>query len=141
MLPLSPLESMQVSCDSFSQVGTDAAYPSKLGMFMQPLYDDPDVAPGCRRNMRAFRSSPFTAHIQNVLAQYAVWWNRGLFPRIDGSRSTSSRSRRKAATLVDERILATLVLHYGRDYAVRPCVLSCGFYASCRLRCGIQFWL
>lgn len=85
---------------------------------MQPLNDDPDAAPGCRRNMRAFRSSPFTIHIQNVMSQYAIWWNRGLFPRIDGSRSSCLGSRRKAATLVDDHILATLLLHHGRNYQV-----------------------
>ena len=96
---------------------------------MQPLKDDPDVAPGCRRNVRAWRSSPFTLHIQGVLAQYAVWWNRGLFPRIEGSRGSGSGSRRKAATLVEDHFLATLVLHHGRDYSVCRNILRCSLNA------------
>eukprot|EP00892_Ulva_mutabilis_P009638 jgi/Ulvmu1/7046/UM033_0106.1 len=106
----------QVSCEAFGQVSTATPVASKAGTFMQPLHDDPDAAPGCRRNITAFRSSPFTLHIQNVMARYAVWWNRGLFPRIDGSRSSGSGSRRKAATFAEDHFLATLVLHHGRDY-------------------------
>lgn len=87
------------------------------GCFMVPTRDDPDTVSRGRRHLRLRRSSPFAAQIHAAFAAYALFWNRGLFPRVE-QRLCSTPARRKQATLPEERLLAVCLMQCGRNYEV-----------------------
>lgn len=93
----------------------------KLRPFCTPLRADPDIKGSTtrrRQDVKGFHYSPLCPSAQAVFAQHALFWNRGMFPRIE-AQSAERPGKKRQSTLVEVRLLAVLVLQHGRNSEVR----------------------
>lgn len=93
----------------------------KLRPFCTPCRADPDVKGSTKRrrqDVKGFHYSPFCDRAQAAFAEFALFWNKGLFPRIE-SRCAERPGKKRQSSLVELRLLAILVLLHGRNSEVR----------------------
>ena len=96
----------------------------KLARSLKPFANPPRVdldvkGSGARRRqeVKGFLYSPLSPHVHAALARRALFWNKGLFPRIEAP-GADKEGRRRASTLAEERLLAVLFMQHGRNSEV-----------------------
>jgi hypothetical protein len=93
---------------------------------MAPCKVDLDIKGSTKRrrqDVKGFLYSPFCPCVQAVFARYALFWNKGLFPRIEAPNATRP-GRKRQCTLAETRLLAVLISQHGRNSEVRPSLQS-----------------
>lgn len=93
-----------------------------LRPFCTPCKVDLDIkGSGARRRqeVKGFLYSPMSPHVQAVFARHALYWNKGLFPRIEAP-GAETNGRRRQTSLAEERLLAVCIMYHGRNFEVRP---------------------
>jgi hypothetical protein len=86
--------------------------------FLLPTRTDPDELRRVKNAKRLGRQSPYATHVHAAFAQFAVFWNRALFPRISQTSLVSNDRRRKQISLCEQRLMAVCVMQHGRNYEV-----------------------